>query len=1068
MRMKVLFASLLLAASGQVLAQSSAQVGGQVFDENGDPVVGAQIMVKGSKTGTVTDIDGKFSLPSAKKGEAIVITYLGMDSQTLKAAPGMKVSMHSQDRQLDEVIVVAYGEQKKSSFTGSAGVVNADKIAVRQVTNVVDALNGQVAGVQMINTSGNPSSTPTIRVRGISSINAGQDPLIVVDGAPYYGSWSDINPADVASVTVLKDAASNALYGARGANGVIMITTKNPQVGKTVITVDAKWGSNSRGSQTYDMISDPGQYYETHYKSLYNYYTNAKGMSAYAAHVAANNALGGSSEKGGLGYICYNVPEGQYLIGDNGKLNPNATLGNKISYNGKDYTISPDDWLKAAYRNTLRQEYNMNVNGGNDSSQFYASLGYLDNPGIAYGSQFKRYTARLKATYKANEWLKVGGNVNYAHTVTDNATEVDSDGNNSTTNTFYMVNTIAPIYPLYLRDGNGNIMTDDNGKIYDYGNGMNAGLNRPVLSQLNLLKDDQLQASHSVGNTFGINGFADITPTFVKGLKITLNGTVDDYEYRYQSTKQPYYGFGATTYPNGEVTVGHYRYYTVNFQQLVNYARSFGLHNMTLLLGHENYKQTYEYVYGGRSNMFSFKENHELAGAITNEPTYSNQTNYNTEGFFFRGMYDYDGKYFGQVSYRRDGSSRFSPAHRWGDFYSFGGAWILTKEDWMAGTKSWLDMLKVKFSFGQQGNDAIGNNRYLDTYGIGSMNGDMALTFASKGNDKITWETNTNINAGLEFELFKGRLTGDVEYFYRKTTDMLCFISVPMSMGYAGYYSNVGNMVNRGVELNLAGDVIRTKDFAWNINLNATHYTNEITKLYEENKNEMLSGYAGYHNGSYYYGEGLPIYTWRLKKYAGVNEKGESTWYVENEDGSLGKSAKWSEGSYFACGAPTPDLYGGFGTSLSFKGIDVGVNFTYSIGGKSYDSGYQSLMSVPHDSWTGFNFHKDMLDAWSPSNRESNIPRLQYNDTDASSSSDRFLINGSYLNLQSINIGYTLPKSLTRRLGLTKVRVYGSADNVYLWSKRKGFDPRTSFTGSPSNEQYAFVRTISGGITLQF
>lgn len=531
-----------------------------------------------------------------------------MDSQTLKAAPGMKVSMHSQDRQLDEVIVVAYGEQKKSSFTGSAGVVDADKIAVRQVTNVVDALNGQVAGVQMINTSGDPSSTPTIRVRGISSINAGQDPLIVVDGAPYYGSWSDINPADVASVTVLKDAASNALYGARGANGVIMITTKNPQVGKTVITVDAKWGSNSRGSQTYDMISDPGQYYETHYKSLYNYYTNGKGMSAYAAHVAANNAIGGSSEKGGLGYICYNVPEGQYLIGDNGKLNPNATLGNKISYNGKDYTISPDDWLKAAYRNTLRQEYNMNVNGGNDSSQFYASLGYLDNPGIAYGSQFKRYTARLKATYKANEWLKVGGNVNYAHTVTDNATEVDSDGNNSTTNTFYMVNTIAPIYPLYLRDGNGNIMTDDNGKIYDYGNGMNAGLNRPVLSQLNLLKDDQLQASHSVGNTFGINGFADITPTFVKGLKITLNGTVDDYEYRYQSTKQPYYGFGATTYPNGEVTVGHYRYYTVNFQQLVNYARSFGLHNMTLLLGHENYKQTYEYVYGGRSNMFSFKE----------------------------------------------------------------------------------------------------------------------------------------------------------------------------------------------------------------------------------------------------------------------------------------------------------------------------------------------------------------------------------------------------------------------------------------------------------------------------
>ena len=257
MRMKVLFASLLLAASGQVLAQSSGQIGGQVFDENGDPVVGAQILVKSSKTGTVTDIDGKFSLPSVKQGETIVISYLGMDSQTVKAAPGMKVNMHSQDRQLDEVIVVAYGEQKKSSFTGSAGVLDADKIAVRPVNNVADALEGQVAGVQMYKSSGDPSATPSFLIRGISSINANQEPLIILDGAPFSGSWNDINPNDVASMTVLKDAASNALYGARGANGVIMITTKNPQKGKTVVTLDAKWGSTSRATQDYDIICRP-------------------------------------------------------------------------------------------------------------------------------------------------------------------------------------------------------------------------------------------------------------------------------------------------------------------------------------------------------------------------------------------------------------------------------------------------------------------------------------------------------------------------------------------------------------------------------------------------------------------------------------------------------------------------------------------------------------------------------------------------------------------------------------------------------------------------------------------
>ncbi len=1055
---------LALAFAAHMTAQTTGTVGGKVVDENGEPVIGAQIQVKGSKSGTVTDVDGNFTLPTAKRGDIIVINFLGMGTQTLKAAPNMKISLQPENFKLDEVIVVAFGEQKKSSFTGSAGVVNADNISLRPVNNVAEALSGQVAGVQMYKSSGDPSATPTFLIRGISSINASVTPLIVVDGAPFAGSWNDINPNDVASITVLKDAASNALYGARGANGVIMVTTKNPQKGKTVVTLDAKWGWTSRASQEYDMITDPGQYYEMQYAAVYRN-NIASGMTPYAAHVSANSSiLGSDASSGGLGYNCFSVPDGQYLIGDNGKLNPNATLGNVVEYNGKKYTILPDDWLDEAMRSTLRQEYNFNVNGGNDAAQVYASLGYLKEPGIAYGAEMERYTARMKTTLKANDWLKIGGNVNYAHT------ESDAAGSNSGYNVFYAASRVAPIYPLYIRDGEGNIMTDANGKMYDYGNGTNAGLTRQsVQKEINSLQEDLLQTRNTVANSFSLTGFADITPTFVKGLKVTLNGTVSDYEYRYTSTYQPFYGWSAAAYPEGYVGKYHYRSYAYNLQQLVNYTRSFGNHNMTLLLGHENNQSTTEDVSAARTGMYSYFQNQELSGAIKDDSGTSSQSKYNTEGYFFRGMYDYDGKYYGQMSYRRDASSRFHPDNRWGNFYSFGGAWIVTKESWMEKSSQWLDMLKLKFSLGQQGNDGIGDNRYMNLYEIRNSNGETAITISTKGNPDITWETNTNVNVGAEFALFGNRLTGSIEYFYRKTTDMLSYVYFPKSYGYDGRYENVGDMVNKGVEISLGYDLVRNKNLTWNVNLNATHYRNEIVKLNPENKNAVLDGHPGYTSAYNFYGEGLPIYSWRMPKYAGVAEDGQSMWYRTDADGNLTTTKTYSQATYYCCGDPTPDLYGGFGTTLNWNGFDMAVSFSYSVGGKVIDYGYQNLMACPSGSGgVGYNFHKDLLNAWSEENATSNIPRLQFGDSYANSMSDRFLADGSWLNLQNISLGYTLPSKLTNQWGLGKVRVYATADNVWLWTKRQGLDPRTSSTGEPGTENYSFTRTISGGITLQF
>jgi len=1060
--MKVLLASLLLAASGQVMAQSSGQIGGQVIDENGDPVIGAQVKVKGAKTGTVTDANGHFSLPDAKKGDIIVINYLGMDSRTMKATPGMKVNMQSQDHQLDEVLVVAFGQQKKSSFTGSAGVVKSDILDKKQLTNVFSGLQGEIAGVQMTNTSGSPTATPTFAIRGFGSINAGTSPLIIVDGAPYDGGWNNLNPNDVESITVLKDAASNALYGARGANGVIMITTKQGSHERATITFDAKWGSNSRATEDYDRITDPAQYYETYYKALYNYDVRDKGMSAYDAHIAANNTLGLTGDKGGLGYITYAVPDGQYLIGTNGRMNP--TLGNRVYYNGKFYTLTPDNWVDEAFRNGLRQEYNLNVTGGSDKFSFYASLGYLKNEGVVDYSDFDRYTARVKADYQAKKWLKIGANMNYTHT---NQHDV-GEGSQSL---FDISTRFAPIYPVYLRDGDGNIMRDEHGKMYDYGSGENGGMNRPsdLEPARNVLQTNSLNANNTFADVMTLNGYVDITP--IEGLKLTLNGTVTNNEWKNTQTVQAFYGNTVTTTPGGEVDKYNYQTYTLNFQQIANYSRSFGKHNATIMLGHENYKYNYNYLWGSRQQMFSYFKAQELNAAVKELHNGGSSSDYNTEGYFSRLMYDYDGRYFGQVSFRRDASSRFHPDHRWGNFYSFGGAWIISEEPWFKA--SWVDMLKLKASWGQQGNDDIGDYRYTDTYYLSNFNGEVAFVQNTVGNPNITWETNSNFNAGVEFELLKRRITGSVEYFHRTTTDMLCFVNVPFSGGYSGSWDNVGDMVNQGVELDLHFNPIRTKDINWMINLNATHYKNKVTKLHPDNKGSELDGYHGYVSTPYFIGEGLPLHTFRLKKYAGVNEEGQSTWYVRDPNtGEISTTTSSSSASYFKCGSADPSLYGGFSSTLSAFGFDLSVTFNYSLGGKALDYGYRSLMANPSSGVTGFSFHKDVLKAWSETNTNSDIPRFQYavkdNDVSANDVSDRFLTNASTLTLQNINIGYTLPKRIVAKLGLTNVRIYASGENLYYWSKRKGFDPRSSFWGTSSETSYAQVRTFTGGLTIQF
>ena len=495
---------------------------------------------------------------------------------------------------------------------------------------------------------------------------------------------------------------------------------------------------------------------------------------------------------------------------------------------------------------------------------------------------------------------------------------------------------------------------------------------------------------------------------------------------------------------------------------------------MSALVGHEFYQDKYNYLSANRSNMFD-PSNDELDGAILSGESGSYRTYYNNEGWLFRAQYNYAQKYFGSFSFRRDASSRFHPDNRWGNFWSAGAAWIISKENFF--NASWVDMLKIKLSYGEQGNDNISNFLYTNTYNIINGSGMPAATPATKGNPNISWEKNGNLNGGVEFDFFNSRLSGSIEGFYRKTSDMLSWFPLPPSFGYTGYWDNIGDMTNTGVEVDLTGTIINTRNITWSVNANLTWYKNKISYLPEERKTMEIDGHRGYSSSSHFYGEGLPLYSYRMYRYAGVNqEDGTALYYHKVLDdnkkptGELEKVPyeKLTNNDYFILESALPKVYGGFGTQVSAYGFDLSLDFGYSLGGKVYDGQYALFMGNPSSTSKGYNWHADILKAWTPENPSKTIPRLQYDDQYATSTSDRFLESADYLSLNTINFGYTLPQNITAKMFLTKLRVYFQAENVWIWAKRQGIDPRQSLSGSVNNTYYAPIRTLSGGLTVTF
>ena len=1057
--------------------QQQVSVSGVVVDKDGVPVIGANITVKDNKAvGTATDIDGKFHIDGILEGTILVVSYIGYLDQEIQVEHGKtsyQIILQEDTQALDEVVVVAFGKMTKESFTGSAGVLKTDDLLKAQVSNPAQALAGRVAGLQLTNSSSQLGSSPSITIRGFGSISSDTEPLIVVDGMPYDGDLNLINPNDIESMTVLKDAASNALYGARGANGVIMITTKKGKSGDARVSVDAKWGSNSNGLRNYKVMNAQ-QFYETYYKMLYNYYVTdaGGGMSASDAHALANRNLTNSSSGVGPGYMVYSVPTGEDFILQGGMMNSNATMGTLYTYNDRQFWLQADDWEEEGLQNGFRQEYNVSVSGASDRINYYTSLSYLDQEGIQEGSAQDRLTARVKLDYQAKNWLRVGVNFNY----TKYNYSQTSEGTIGTGTIWSTIKTQAPIYPVYYRDASGNIMIDQWGeKMYDFAR--NYGLSRANGVGGNCIFSNKYRSDETTGNSYIASGFADFLLT--KDLTLTVNANAYTYDRRYTYINSPFVDYYTDSSDNGYLSKSSSRTFTYNTQQLLNYNKKFGKHDVSAMIGHEYYNYKYEYLAASGYN-FGIDGTYELATCLNlnGDPT-SSSSSYNNEGYFFRAMYNYDSKYYGSVSYRRDASSRFAKDYRWGNFWSVGGAWLLSKEKFF--DVPWVNSLKLKASVGSQGNDNIGNFLYADSYNVVNNDNQVAYQWRQKGSEDITWETNTNWNVGTEFELFDGKLSGSLDYFYRKTSDMLFSLNTPPSIGYTSYYVNLGDMRNSGIELVLQSTLINTKDFRWDINFNISHVKNKVLKLPDEIKTTNVEGYNGYVNldnsfvskYKYFVAEGLSLYTWYLPKYAGLDpETGESLFYKDilDESGNvIGQETTKdaSQATDYLIGDALPDFYGGLGTTLTYKGFDFSINMNYQIGGKVYDYTYQTLMHT--GGTTATNWHIDMMKAWTPENPNTDVPRLLYSETYSQSArSDRFITNASYLNIQNINFGYTLPSKLTQKHNIQNIRVYFSGENLFYVAARRGLDPRYTLQGYTNPELYSPIRTISGGISLTF
>lgn len=1030
MRKFVLLIMIVLSAGALALTQNK-RISGTVKGVDGKPIAGATVLVEGTSIGTTTNAEGRFSVQAPADG-TLVVSFIGYASKSVNIAgkTRLDIALKEDTHAIDDVIVVAYGTAKKESFTGSVAVVKGEELEHRKVSNVTKALDGLAPGVQVTSGSGQPGSGTTVAIRGFGSINASSTPLYVVDGIPYDGAISAINPDDIASISILKDASASVLYGARGANGVVLINTKKGNRNETNVELKINVGVSSRAIPRYETVG-ARDFMEIMYSAFYNDY----GSNAVAQMASGSKRIFGSNEM----YNPYDVPLAQLFTAD-GKVRDDAKL------------LWDEDWLDEVTDNAaLRQEYGASVSGGNEKTQYMFSLGYLNEDGVLKTTNFERYSGRLNVETQAKPWFAAGMGANFAR----NSTNSSQTSASATSNVFFSAQMMAPIYPVYQRDPEtGDYLRDANGqKQFDYGSSRPSGQQTNFNSIATLYDDKYAQTSYSLSARAHMD-FMGIGDHWSEGLKFQLSFGTDYYNSQSMTYYNPFFGnaesVGGRIQKTNTTSLGY------TFNQLLSYNRTFDRHNIDLLLGHEYYAYTTSDLSGHKTGLPGGGI-YELDAAAVIVGTGSSTDEDRIESAFSRIGYSYDDKYYLSGSWRTDGSSRFARSTRWGNFWSVGASWRMSQEAFMRDI-SWLNNLTLKFSYGVQGNNSVGSYyAYQALYDTGSPNATLpGATINDVANEDLTWESNHNLNVGLEARLLD-RIDLSFEFYNRKTTDMLLSYPLASSSGFDSYYRNSGEMRNRGIEFAVTGRIFDRRDFQWSVTWMGSTLSNKVLKLTEDGKDIIGS--------TQIIREGETLYSYYVARSAGVDPMtGEKMYWATDKDGNdyITKSTTVAQANRVIAGSRIPDLYGSLSTSLRWKNLDFSISTNYSIGGKNYDGVYYEFMSCYY---TAQAKHKDMLRAWRKPGDVTDVPKYTIGETPIVT--DDKLVDASYFSIKNITLGYTLPRRWTSKIGFKAARVSASVDNLCIFTHLKGMDPQYSLTGGTSYA-YAPTRTVSFNLDLKF
>ncbi|OHX68581.1 hypothetical protein NH26_14595 [Flammeovirga pacifica] len=954
----------------------------------------------------------------------------------------INVILEQDAEQLDEVVVIGYGTTEKTSFTGSATMVNSEQVENIQTANPLAGLEGSVPGLQMTGTSGQPGSSPSINVRGFSSINQSNDPLIIVDGTPFDGQLNAINPKDIESFSVLKDASGTAIYGSRATNGIIMITTKSGKGSQPKINLSARVGVTERAFPEYDRVN-ASQYYEGMWEGYKNRALSNDATDDEARQLASQNVV---AELGN--YNAYNVAADQ-LVGLDGKLNPNA----QMLYN--------DDWQDEMFGTGLRHEYNLSMSGGGEKTDYFLSTGYLNEEGIVDNSGFEKLTARLKVNTDVKPWLRMGANINYGYT---ESAFMGADGT-ATSNPFYSTRMMGPIYPVYLRDEKGNYVHDDQGeRVYDYGAGEMNGWVRPYAANSNVVATTRLDYNKNRRHNIGARGYVQVS--FLNDFKFTSNISTDIFNTSAIENQNKNFGDAASF--NGRSTKTGSTAMSYTFNQVLTYQKKIGRHSVSGTVGHEAYKYQYDYLTSTRTG-FSVPGMVELGAASSTEYASSYFNEHAIESYFGRAEYNFDNKYFVSGSVRADGTSRFAESSRWGNFWSIGASWRLSEEEFLKDV-SWVNELKLRASHGALGNEGVlnvnGSQNYFPwqaLYDLGYANNSLSGGYLGNlSNPSLQWEQNISSNIGVDFTLLN-RINGTVEYYIRDSKDLIMDKPVAPSLGFDNVISNIGAIRNKGVEISVNADVVQTKDFNWNLGV-----------IWSKNINEIIELESPFIDGNKYLKEGGSIFDFYYVEYAGVDpDNGDALYYqkVKDDQGNLtGERVKTNNyddalaDSREVLGSSMPDFQGSISNTISYKGFDLSILMTFSKGGLIYDATYARLM-MPDQ---GSAMHQDLYDkAWRQPGDVTDVPRIELDENQIARSSSRFLTDASYFGIRNMTLGYNVPVNVVNKMKLGSMRAYVTADNLWYSNERQGLYINPS-RGGNTGYGYVPVRTVSFGLDLSF